>query len=451
MKKQMKRLLILIIFACCLIVTSCDSKEKPTVTESDTPNLTNSFTGEETEKQEGGRAIVTISALAADTQIQNAIVAFNQENSDYAVEILEMKSGQSVTEYKDREELALSTQKGPDLFTDNLDVSFASYVEKGIMEDLMPYVERDLHPEDYLECSLYAYAKEGKLYALEPGFVVTTLVGDETLLGQRTGWSFEEMKELMAANPQITLFQNEAMEPGEFLRTYLFQGGSSYTDFSTLREVIDFDKKNTESLPSHMKAIPGENVMVVPLGVDDPLDLVDCEMLYGKKLVPIGYVNKDRRGIYHEGIALSINSASEQKEGAWAFLKFLLSEEYQREYGKGFSPLKVVFEEKLAYYVEPVVQTVYLEDLEEEIIVTQKHRLPRSGIEIESLSPEQIEKVRNLVLNSCSNCFQRDETAAGIIWEEAADYYQDRRSLESVMETLQNRMELYCEEAQLQY
>lgn len=55
------------------------------------------------------------------------------------------------------------------------------------------------------------------------------------------------------------------------------------------------------------------------------------------------------------------------------------------------------------------------------------------------------------MLNSCSNCFQRDETAAGIIWEEAADYYQDRRSLESVMETLQNRMELYCEEAQLQY
>lgn len=185
-------------------------------------------------RSEDGRLLVTLSDFSPGMEIKEAVTAFNQSNPDYYVEILTGEIGQSVTDYWDREMIELSTGKGPDLFSKTLNFYFNTYIEKGIIEDLMPYIERDLNPEDYLESSLYAYAKDGKVYALESGFAITTLIGSKEILGDRTGWTFDEMKEVMDAHPEITVFENHTMDVGEFLRVYLVQGSSIYTDYENV-------------------------------------------------------------------------------------------------------------------------------------------------------------------------------------------------------------------------
>lgn len=213
-------------------------------------------------------------------------------------------------------------------------------------------------------------------------------------------------------------------------------------------------------MPDDVRAVPGENVMVERAVIDDALDLADYEALYNRELVPIGFVNEEHKGIRHESIGWSINAASKQKEGAWAFLRFLLSEEYQREYGRMFSPLKEVFEEQLTAYATPNTYSVFIEALREEVTITQKYSLNRTSNavsnsnygdavgawEIDCLTEEQLQDIRDLVDRSYVNVFSWDETAYNIITEEVAYYYNGERSLDEVMDYIQNRMDLYMSE-----
>lgn len=415
---------------------------------------------DEVRRHEDGRIIVTISNLAANSDYEYDVVAkgvtlFNQSNPDYYIEILEKENGQEVSDYAQRERLALSTNAGPDIFSNNTDYMFASDAENGIMEDLMPYIERDLNPDDFLECSLYAYAKDGKVFALEPSFVISTMIGDEAIFGERTGWNMEDAQQIMEANPQIALYMDCYGNEGEFLRSFLFQGDAVYTDYDALREAVYFDKAYHGSLPEDVMAIPGENVMVEQANIYDPLDLVDLEALYEKKIVPIGYVNENKQGNYHEGKALSINASSKQKEGAWEFLKFLLSEEFQRECVTiEISPRKDIFEERLEYYSKPISYNLFLEEIGEEVTVTENHSLNRASnakhtvVEVECASKEQIDKFRLMVESSRTNCFSKDYKVVDLIREEVDFYFSGERTLDDVMSNIQKRLELYYAEKQ---
>ncbi len=427
-----------------------DTITTPSQQETSLPE--NLFTQEDNvPRHEDGRALVTISAIGLTQEIQEAIVVFNKSNPDYYVEVY----GTDIENYWEREMIELSTGKGPDLFCKTLQDSFVTCAEKGLMVDLMPYIERDLNPEDFLECSLYAYAKDSKVYALEASFSITTLLGDKDILGERTGWTFAEMNALMKAHPALKVFQNHYLGTGEFLRSYLFQGNAGYTDYEILKEVIAFDKTYKGPLPDDVMEIPGETVMVVQAIIDDALDLVDYETLYDKELTTIGYVNAERTGNYHEGFGWSINSASRQKEGAWAFLRFLLSEEYQREYVTSFSPLKAVFEEQLAYYATPITETLFIEEIGEEVTITREHTLKRAtnalygqSASVDCITEKQLQTIRNLVESSRPNCFSWDENARKIISEEADYYFNGQRDLDAVVSAIENRMNIYLSETQ---
>lgn len=404
---------------------------------------------------EDGRAIVTLSVYFKTDDIATAVAAFNKTNPDYYVELLTADSSTSAGDYWDRERIEIMAGKGPDIFTKNANTDFMAYVEKGVIEDLAPYIERDIAQEDYLESSLYAYAHEGKVYAIEPNFSISLLAGSKKILGDSTGWNLEEMLQIMKEHPQILAFESYS-SPGSFLRDYLTFGSVDYTDYAAIRACIEFDKAYSKELPVDIPAIPGESVLVTNEDLRSIIGWADCEALYGQELIPIGYVNEQKEGILHSSIAWSINSASKQKEGAWAFLKFLLSEEYQRESHSGyrFSPLKAIFEEQLEFYSKPITNTFYVEELDQTFTTTQNHTLSRASditngiIEIECMTEQQLQTVVNMIDSAKVNCFTWNQTAIQIITEEAQVYFNDKRSLDDVMVNIQNRMDLYMSEKQ---
>lgn len=402
---------------------------------------------------EDGRAIVTLSVFYKTDEIATAVAAFNKTNPDYYVELLTADSSSSVSDYWEREQIEIMAGKGPDIFTKNAQSAFMAYVEKGVIEDLAPYIERDINKEDYLESSLYAYEHEGKVYAIEPNFSISFLAGSKEIFGDSTGWNLEEMIQIMKEQPEILAFESYS-SPGSFLRDYLAFGSVDYTDYDAIRACIEFDKAYSKELPADVPATPGESVLVTNEDLRSLIGWADCEALYGQELTPIGYVNEEKKGILHSSIAWSINSASQQKEGAWAFLKFLLSEEYQRESYSGyrFSPLKVIFEEQLEFYSKPITNTFYVEELGETFTTTQNHTLSRASganndiIEIECMTEEQLQTVVDMIERAQINCFTWDQTAIQIITEEAQAYFNDKRSLDDVMTNIQSRIDLYMSE-----
>ncbi|MBQ7776132.1 MAG: extracellular solute-binding protein [Lachnospiraceae bacterium] len=472
--KPIKHSLIFLSILTALLLTGCGNAVNTYTdnTSSNQQNLSenNSHQGttvpaEDIPRHEDGRAIVTLSSFHVSPEIEAAVVAFNKSNAEYYVEILTADEGTSAGDYWEREMIEISAGKGPDLFSKTTLATFHTYVQKGVMEDLMPYIERDLNVEDYVESSLFAYARDGKVYALESDFIISLYVGSKDILGAKESWTFAEMEQIMAKNPQLTTFRDTHGNVGSLLKDYLGFGSPSYTDYDTLKKCIAFDKAYSKNLPSDTHALPGKTVLVEQINISNALDLVDYETLYETALTPVGYVNEKGNGILHSSFGWSINSASKQKEGAWAFLRYLLSEEYQRAYVTDFSPMKEILEEQLIYYGQPISYTYYDKEAGEEYTFTTGHRLNRTSdatqitpayvaehgtasIEIDCMTTEQLDTIRRLIDNSRTSCFDWDTTAHNIIFEEAEYYFNEERSLEEVMRNIENRMELYMAETQ---
>ena len=418
---------------------------------------------EDIPRHEDGRAIVTLSVFHANQEIEAALVAFNQQNSEYYIELITAQDDMTYKDYIERELIEISAGKGPDLFTKTLQSDFCTYVDKGVIEDLSPYIERDLNKTDYLESSLYAYAKEGKVYAIESSFTLSLLAGSQDILGELEGWNLPQLLELMNENPEFHIFQNAST--GVFLKNYLGYGSPDYTDYETLRECLAFDKAHSTELPSDVPAIPGQSVLVEHISIMNALDWADYEALYEQELTPVGYISTQQTGIFHNGTGWSINGASKQKEGAWAFLRFLLSEEYQREYIRGFSPRVDLLEEQLMFYSKPMTYSYFDESTDKEYTGTVGHTLVRTSnateitqafieehgtacIQIDCMSDKQLQTVRKLINSSYVPCFDWDVTAQNIIYEEAAYYFHGERSLDEVMNNIENRMNIYFSETE---
>ena len=152
--------------------------------------------GVENSKDE--RIVLTLGTVASNAALRRQVEIFNQENTEYVIEIREYISetilGNDGINTLQREILA---GKGPDLI--NFDCLYTpGVVSKGITEDLSLYMEADeeFHREDYFSNILDAYLVNGKQYTLSPWFSVRTVAGTKEELGDISGWNMQELMEM---------------------------------------------------------------------------------------------------------------------------------------------------------------------------------------------------------------------------------------------------------------
>ena len=402
------------------------------------------------------KEVILLSTYVRDSDLQAAVTAFNKTSDKYRIEIEwgeEIGSG-----YWNTTAAELMTGGGPDLFCVSQQLNFTDYVRQGLLEDLTPYIEANLNPEDYIESALYAYRQGESVYGLESGFSLSTLITKKSLFAEEgevldtvpdSCLSFADLEATAAAHPQIKAFRENA-DAMEVLRDCAAFGGIDYNDYETLARMLVFAKQYGTGLQPGEKAVLGENVLTALVNVNSPLQWVDMQALYGEDILVAGFPRNDGQGIKHESTAWSINSNSSHKEGAWAFLQFLLSREYQALYRdpvrNGFSVYRDIYERELTAYLEPNGYQLYLPEVGEIITSTTPYYLPASGLQIEAMTKEQIEAVQKITDTSSSYVYTEDYGAWNILYEEAGAYFAGDKSLEDTMETVKSRMDIYLSE-----
>ncbi|MCM1543589.1 MAG: hypothetical protein NC121_20385, partial [Blautia sp.] len=150
-----------------------------------------------------------------------------------------------------------------------------------------------------------------------------------------------------------------------------------------------------------------------------------------------GYPNAEGRTWYEVLVnqIYGINSASGCKEGAWAFLKFLLGEEYQAQ-TRFFPAIQDALETKLAEAEELSADSYhYINPYTNE---SHKGYPP--------ITEEDKEFIRNMTKNGGREDSMKSRTVLAIIQEEAEYYFQGDKSVEEVARIIQNRIELYLNE-----
>lgn len=299
------------------------------------------------------------------------------------------------------------------------------------LRDLYALIDAEFSREDFV--ALRAFESGGALYSVAPCFDVSTYVGLEHLVGEGTGWTFEDYSALAASlSPGQKLF--ELMSPEIFLKNSLNSflptvmdysaAECSFTDgrFEALLEQAASAKtaEQTDVAGLVGRFTSGETVLMdsVLRGV---YDLAALENTAGGSVTAIGWPTQGGECgselLASSDIAIC---ATGDTAGAWAFLKFCLSD--------------AQLQEQLATTSFPISRAA----LEARLAECQARQE-------DAMSAAQAEKLRAL-LDALVYKSAADYSVTGIVLEEAGAYFAGERSAAETAELVQDRISTYLSE-----
>lgn len=299
------------------------------------------------------------------------------------------------------------------------------------LRDLYALIDAEFSREDFV--ALRAFESGGALYSVAPCFDVSTYVGLERLVGEGTGWTFEDYSALAASlSPVQKLF--EIMSPEIFLQNSLNSflptvmdysaAECSFTDgrFEALLEQAASAKtaEQTDVAGLVGRFTSGETVLMDSV-LHGVYDLAALENTAGGSVTAIGWPTQGGECgselLASSDIAIC---ATGDTEGAWAFLKFCLSD--------------AQLQEQLAATSFPISRAA-LEARLAECQARQEY----------AMSAAQAEKLRAL-LDALVYKSAADYSVTGIVLEEAGAYFAGERSSAETAELVQDRISTYLSE-----
>ena len=140
---------------------------------------------------------------------RQAVERFNRTHTGVQIEVQDYFTENNVSG-KDRLFTEIGAGKMPDIIDLGNDYVYSSrlpyrmMIQKGLLEDVWPYIENDpeLGREGVVEAPLKAAEVDGGLYVAFNRVSITSLVGAESMVGDRYSWMLEDLQEAFAAMPE---------------------------------------------------------------------------------------------------------------------------------------------------------------------------------------------------------------------------------------------------------
>ena len=417
---------------------------------------------------------IVLGMMSQDLDIEAAVTKFNKRNQYYRVTIryyIDQGSGtdNAVSDALTRLNVDIVSDNCPDIL--NLDgINVQQLADKDVFEDLTPYLEQSsMDRSDLLENALEAYTFDNKLICIPDSFIIRTTIGSTALVGERMGWTLDEMIAFADAHPDADLFDRRSKEKIlEYCLNYSMDSfvdwakGSCYFDTDEFKGLLQF----ADRFPDADSVSVDEDQLTTPerihngevLLADTQIYDMDAIQLYvamfNGPVTCIGYPSTDGRNV---SILLpygtyAITSVSNVKEGAWAFLESYLTRENPL-YRLGFPNCRSELERIAAgaVYVEYILDEngePILDEWGNPMVESQSTHGTGYGdwiYEYHVSTQEEVDMVLQLIevarLQNESN-----EPLMIIINEEAVAFFQGQKSVDEVAETIQRRANVYVSE-----
>lgn len=414
------------------------------------------------------KTVLTLACAGLDWDLRGHVVRFNKENEKYRIKIQDYSSLYgSETDYTagmTRLNNDIIAGKIPDIIVINSSMPVESYIGKGLLEDIKPFIEMDeeLDMSNYMPNIVEAFSADGKLYQLTPSYMISTVVGKTSDVGEERGWNVKEIKELLAAKPEGTKLLDYVTRDSMLTNCITIAGGQ-FIDWEN--GVCDFNTQSFIELLEFIKEFPEEvDEAEYTESYWDNYDSmwregrVLCQSTtiydfrgyntlakgtFGEPITMIGYpsANNDGSAII-ANLQLAMSAKSNNKEGTWEFMRYFITDEFQDNITYGF-PLSI---KRLDAMVEEAMKVATYTD-EEGKVIEQPETYYLDGIEIpiDPISREEAEKLKT-ELYSFTQTYDYDENLLNIIKEEAAPFFEGQKSVNEVADIIQNRVQIYVQE-----
>ena len=162
------------------------------------------------------------------------------------------------------------------------------------------------------------------------------------------------------------------------------------------------------------------------------------EYLFGEEVGIIGFPSANGSVSYFNNVIdqYGINADSNNKEGAWQFLKLLFAEDYHYyALPSNLDALQALIERSKA--------TIMQEDSEGNL--TESTQRGNFNFEYHAATEEQVQQMLDLI-DSASLPARGNSTITSIVTEEAEAYFAGDRSVDEAAQLIQSRVSLYLSE-----
>ena len=413
------------------------------------------------------KKILTLECNNLNWDVRKHVVEFNKTNSEYRIVIEEYAQYNTSEDYTvgvTRLNTDIASGKVPDILLLDWQMPVESYETKGLFEDLYPYIDQDeeLKREDFFPNVLTAYENEGKLYRLVPRFTVYTVAGKTAEVGSEPGWTLEELNQLMASKPEGTQIFEEATRD-QMLSYSIQMSGDQFINWETgecrfnsdgFIQLLEFLKQFPEVLEedyyddNYWEEYPmmwrEGKVLLQRLYLSDFSSYNYVKKgTFGEDITLVGFPMEEGNGsAIAADMEMVMSSKSKYKEGAWEFMRYFLTDDYQNQIDYGW-PIKL---SRLDALAETAMKKPFYEDENGNIIeYDPTFSLGGEEIPLELITQEEVDELIAFI-KSVDKKYVYNQQLENIVAEEAAPYFAGQKNAKEVADIIQSRVQIYVNE-----
>ncbi len=415
------------------------------------------------------RAVITLGCQYIAGDVRKRVIEFNKTNTKYRVTV------KSYGEDADWEQAITNMNndiisgKMPDIVIVDNNQDLSSWANKGLLADINALIAADseLSGKEFLKNIWDAYAIDGTLYSLVPDFSVQTFAAKKSLVGNRTGWTMSEFQQFMKSmDSEMQPFGNDMLRES-FMYSVMNYCGSDFVDVNSgtcnfmsdeFVAMLEYAKTFPETYPddywdnydweSYESMYREDKALMMNLYISRIQDLVyTLHGQMGEEVAFIGFpgINGNSSIIMPGSNTYAISAKSANIEGAWEFLRYYLTDEYQNSEEMYALPvLKSAFVEKAKKAME---RPYWIDENGEKVEYDNYYYINGEEIILEQFSQAEVDAVCNFIYTLNKRSYYNQDII-NIVNEEAALFFNGQKSARDVAAVIQSRVQLYVDENQ---
>lgn len=403
--------------------------------------------------------LVTLSTVGMYDSLEEIVINFNRQESGVRIIL------QDYANYNTPEDDTLGHAKMREDMLDGIladmvctdGLNFESLAGKGLFADWYDLMDADeeFNRGDYLENYFESMEYGGKLQKMGVSFHLMTAVAKTEFAGDKQGRTLAEfMAQPLAENMNLFHFYNQ-----DYAMQFWFNAAqASFIDRKNAR--CYFDTPEFVQLLEMLKAcstdeyggiwtptLIGEQPPVDSMAFQENRALVDFititrpidyhntlrTVFDDAPLTIIGYPTAEENaggGVFRSDFTLSVNAQSEKKDAVWAFMKYLLSEKYQKKCNGPMPIHKGILQEKLTLATKLVGERTWFND---------------TMVNVGAASPESMDML-SAYIDTVNTSYYCDATVEQVLQEETEMFLAGDQTAQQAAKMMQSRIGLYLSE-----
>ena len=408
------------------------------------------------------RVVLTLAITGESSNVKKLVRKFNESQSKYTVQIIDYTEENNPNSKLGAD---ISAGKVPDIYIVESGIAnqpIQQYVSKGMLEDLEPYIEKDpdMSMSDFIPSVMDSLRVDGKLYSITSHVSLNTLIGDGAEVGDDSGWTAKQFREYIESQPEGAMIFEGTTKDSVLYNIMLgcgnqfvdWEKGECYFDSEDFKNILQIcgefpeDEELYSTDNSTADNIKNKKALFIDTIVC-PEEIEAANKLFKGKASFKGFPVKEGRGSYFTtSTGFAMSAKCEDKDGAWEFMKTLLSKEYVADEYM-YTGLIPVREDVFKMKMDSVTTTKEYKDEFGNVIKPREGMESLFGVEMEAkpFSEDIIKRYRELIDNT-SMLNYYNEAVSNIISEEAAAYFNGDKSIDDVCKIIQDRATTFINE-----